>query len=104
MARLAMESEQEYIGAIRDDLEKSRAFLEEATGNTGVDEIFALSFPEGYYNDEVLVCAKECGFYVSVSTEWGVAEITKGLRQSLMAMRRIGASELSPDGLMERIK
>ncbi len=103
MARLEGESEKDYVAALHDDLDRSREMLEAALNGTG-EEVFALSFPEGYYNDEVLVAAKECGFTVSVSTEWGIAEITKGLDQSLMAMRRIGASELSADDLIERMK
>ena len=104
MARLLGESEQDYVKAIHDDLDASRRQLEGMLAGIGSCNIFAVSFPEGYYNEEVLVSAKECGFTVSVSTEWGIAEITKGLRQSLVAMRRIDASELSPEELIERIR
>ena len=100
MAMLDGEKEEDYIKAVHEDLSKSREMLEKATGG----RIFSLSFPEGYYNDIVLVSAEDEGFTVSVSTEWGNAEIIKGLRQSLKAMKRIGASELSADALIEHIK
>ena len=46
----------------------------------------------------------ENGFDVSVSTEWGKATVVRGLRQSLIGMKRLGTSELTADELLDRIK
>ena len=100
MAPLAGESENSYIEALSDDLEASRIQIAEATGS----EPCMLSFPQGYYNEIVLAVSLENGFDVSVSTEWGKATVVRGLRQSLIGMKRLGTSELTADELLDRIK
>ena len=99
MKQLAGESEDEYISAIRKDIQKSREQLSKMTG----EETFVLAYPEGYYNDNVQRIVKEEGIRVTLSTRTGVHKLIKGLDQSLLAMRRIDANLLSPDELIEKI-
>ncbi|MBE6626272.1 MAG: hypothetical protein E7628_03685 [Ruminococcaceae bacterium] len=99
MAQLGGESEAEYLDAIRADVQRSK---EQLSGITG-EEIRVLSFPEGYYNDNILAVLREKGVVMSVSTKWGVATVIKGLEQSLYAMKRIGADNMTADQLMENI-
>ena len=99
MAQLEGESENEYLAAIRADVRKSVSQLGEMTG----EDVRIISFPQGYYNDNILAVMREEGMIVSVSTDWGVATVVKGLEQSLYAMRRIGADNMTADQLIEQI-
>ncbi len=99
MAQLDGESEAEYLDALRADVNKSKQQLFGITG----EEVRVLSFPQGYYNDNILAVLREEGVVMSVSTDWGVATVVKGLEQSLYAMKRIGADNMTADQLMEQI-
>ncbi len=99
MAQLKGESETEYLEAIRSDIVRSKEQLREITG----EEVRVLSFPQGYYNDNILAVLREEGVVMSVSTNWGVATVVKGLEQSLYAMKRIGADNMTADQLIEQI-
>lgn len=99
MASLAGESEAEYIEAIRSDVACSKDQLRNITG----EEVRILSLPQGYYNDNILAVLREEGIVMSISTDWGVATVVKGLEQSLYAMKRIGADNMTADQLMEQI-
>ncbi|MBR5252326.1 MAG: polysaccharide deacetylase family protein [Clostridia bacterium] len=99
MAQLDGESEAEYIEAIRADVIHSK----EQLGGIVGEDIRVLSFPQGYYNDNILAVLREEGVVMSVSTDWGVATVVKGLEQSLYAMKRIGADNMTADQLMAQI-
>lgn len=93
------ETEEEYIAAIREDITLSKSSLESLTG----EPPFALAYPQGYYNDITSAVLREEGIDVTLSTRYGVSEIVKGLDQSLLALKRIDASTLSPDGLIDAV-
>lgn len=91
------ESEEEYIAAVREDLSRSKSFLESAAGN----EVTALSYPKGKITDNAARIAVEEGYTVTFSTEWGVQELVRGLGQSLYAVKRMHISnERTPEELI----
>lgn len=99
MIQLDNESENEYIAAIREDTTVSKSSLESLTGETP----YALAYPQGYHNDITASVLKEEGIEVTLSTRYGVNEIVKGLDQSLLALKRIDASTLSADGVIDAV-
>ena len=85
MARLYGESMDHYIDALRDDISKSMASLEDITGK----RVFALSFPNGYHNDLVRAILNEEQIPITLSIDNKINTVVKGLPQSLTALGRI---------------
>ena len=79
------ETEHEYIGAFRDDFEKSCEFLEGATGA----EIIGFAYPEGRYTNLSEALLIEMGVKVTMSTNAGTNVLVRGLPQTLLALNRI---------------
>ena len=60
-----------------------------------------LSFPSGKYDVLSQWALSEAGVRMTVSVEEGIAEIVRGLPQSLYAMKRLNMTdELSPEELI----
>lgn len=95
MLRLSGEDEDAYITSIRDDVAAMRALI-----GGGADY---LAYPQGYSNDVAAAVLREEGVRVTLSTEYGVAEVVKGAVQSLYSMKRIDASTLSAEELLDAI-
>ncbi|MBE6541683.1 MAG: polysaccharide deacetylase family protein [Ruminococcaceae bacterium] len=87
MAQLDGESEDDYISAIRSDINQSIVQLEDITDET----VYVLAYPQGYYNDLVQTVLSEAGIKITLSTDWGVSTLIRGLPQSLFAMKRLSA-------------
>jgi len=96
MGQLAVETEEEYIDTVREDLIMSREFLE----NLREDNVLALSYPKGKITDNAARIAVEEGYTVTFSTNWGVQELVRGLGQSLYAVKR---NHISNDVTSERL-
>lgn len=93
------EGESEYISALRADVRKSIAQLR----GLGSDA-FVFAYPQGYYTSLSEAVLREEGIKISLSVNDGVAEIIKGLPQSLLALERLNVTEAdSPERLLQRI-
>jgi len=87
--QLDIETEKEYIEALRED---AKILKEKLYDNLGVD-VTALAFPGGYYNRLANVILEEEGIKVTFSTEEGVNELVKGLPQTLYSLKRFNMTE-----------
>lgn len=85
MSQLEGESESDYIEAVREDIRASIALLEDAAG----EDVFVLAYPKGYYSDLLGAVIREEGIRITLSTEWGVNTVVRGLPQSLYALKRL---------------
>ena len=98
---LAGESEEAYVRALTEDFTKSRAQLEDATGQP----VDVLAYPAGQYSTLAQVTLQELGVHVTLSTNPGVNTVVKGLPQTLYAMLRFGITEdISPEALLDMIR
>ena len=93
------ESESGYIAALRSDFALSKALL----ADLGAD-VTCFAYPQGYYTELSEAILREEGVKVTLSVNDGVAEIVRGLPQSLLALERLNITENdSPEGLLQRI-
>ncbi|MCL1794160.1 MAG: hypothetical protein FWG34_09840, partial [Oscillospiraceae bacterium] len=96
--RLHGESEQEYIAALRADIEAFAALYEQNMGHR--PNVFA--FPYGKHELLAEALLVEYGFKMTFTTQIGANEIVKGLPQSLYGLRRYTVSgEMSGAELIE---
>ena len=86
---LAGESEEAYVQALTEDFTKSRAQLEDTTGQP----VDVLAYPAGQYSTLAQVTLQELGVHVTLSTNPGVNTVVKGLPQTLYAMLRFGITD-----------
>ena len=85
--------------ALRTDFRRSREQLEKM----GAD-IFVFAYPQGYYTDLSEALLREEGIKVTLTVNDGVAEIVKGLPQSLLGLERLNITEGDdPLRLLERM-
>ena len=97
---LAGESEEAYVQALTEDFTKSRAQLEDATGQP----VDVLAYPAGQYSTLAQVTLQELGVHVTLSTTPGVNTVVKGLPQTLYAMLRFGITDdITPAALLALI-
>ena len=97
---LAGESEEAYVQALTEDFTKSRAQLEDATGQP----VDVLAYPAGQYSTLAQVTLQELGVHVTLSTNPGVNTVVKGLPQTLYAMLRFGIiDDITPAALLALI-
>ena len=97
---LAGESEEAYVRALTEDFTKSRAQLEDATGQP----VDVLAYPAGQYSTLAQVTLQELGVHVTLSTNPGVNTVVKGLPQTLYAMLRFGITDdITPAALLALI-
>ena len=100
-SKLKGESDKKFAELFKADLEKSKAEIEQNVGN----RVFALSYPEGIHSTLTDVCARECGFDVTVTVDEGINTVVKGLPQSLYNLKRIGMyTNIDDKKLIELIK
>lgn len=93
------ESEEDYIEAFRSDFRRSREQLEEMGADVSV-----FAYPLGYYTELSEVLLREEGIKVTLTVNDGVAEIIKGLPQSLLNLERLNITEGdTPQRLLERM-
>ena len=86
--------------ALTEDFTKSRAQLEDATGQP----VDVLAYPAGQYSTLAQVPLQELGVHVTLSTNPGVNTVVQGLPQTLYAMLRFGITDdLTPEALLELI-
>lgn len=85
-SKLKGESDKEFADLFKADLIKSKTEIEQNVGN----RVFALSYPEGIHSALTDVCARECGFDITVTVDEGINTVVKGLPQSLYNLKRIG--------------
>ncbi len=97
---LAGESEEAYVQALTEDFTKSRAQLEDATGQP----VDVLAYPAGQYSTLAQVTLQELDVHVTLSTNPGVNTVVKGLPQTLYAMLRFGITDdITPAALLALI-
>ena len=95
------ESTEDYEAALREDIKRSKALIESATGA----EVFALAYPRGYYNQTAERIFVEAGIRVTLTTDEGVNTIIKGESDSLIGLKRYSVDEsLSGESLIIRIE
>lgn len=89
------ESEEEYLNALKADLEKSR----EALG-----DITALAYPNGLYTEISEVYLAQNGVDTTFTTVWGNNELVKGIPQTTRLLSRITVEEnMTGDMLVEYV-
>ena len=99
--QLPGESEESYVQALTEDFTRSRALLEDATGQP----VDVLAYPAGQYSTLTQVTLQSLGAHVTLSTNPGVNTVVKGLPQTLYAMLRFGITEdISPEALLDMIQ
>lgn len=99
MLKKDVESENEYIFALREDFARSREELEGGIGN----EVFVITYPHGKFSELTDIVLMESGALVSVSTREGVNEITKGLMQSLRGLQRLNMTDEVSESALIRL-
>lgn len=96
--RLAGESEEDYIAALRRDIE---SFIDIYEKNMGYRPV-VFAFPYGKHEKLAEALLFEYGFKMTFTTQIGSNEIIKGLPQSLYGLHRYTVSgEMSGDDLIE---
>ena len=99
--QLLGESEESYVQALTEDFTRSRALLEDATGQP----VDVLAYPAGQYSTLTQVTLQSLGVHVTLSTNPGVNTVVKGLPQTLYAMLRFAITEdISPEALLDMIR
>ena len=99
--QLLGESEESYVQALTEDFTRSRALLEDATGQP----VDVLAYPAGQYSTLAQVTLQSLGVHVTLSTNPGVNTVVKGLPQTLYAMLRFAITEdISPEALLDMIR
>ena len=99
--QLLGESEESYVQALTEDFTRSRALLEDATGQP----VDVLAYPAGQYSTLAQVTLQSLGVHVTLSTNPGINTVVKGLPQTLYAMLRFGITEdVSPEALLDMIR
>ena len=99
--RFPDEAEEAYVAAVRADFKKSADEIERETGKRPD----TLSFPSGKYDTLAQWALTTAGVRATVSVEDGIAEIVKGLPQSLYAMKRLNMTDaVTPEGLIELLE
>ena len=94
------EDEWEYADLVAQDFQKSRALLEEATGQA----VEALAFPGGEHCELAEAVLRLEGVKLTVTTQAGGNTIVKGLPQSLYCLGRYYSSDaLTPEQVVEMI-
>ena len=89
------EGEEEYLNALKADLEKSR----EALG-----DITALAYPNGLYTEISEVYLAQNGVDTTFTTVWGNNELVKGIPQTTRLLSRITVEEnMTGDMLVEYV-
>lgn len=86
---LENESEDEFVKALTDDLEKANSRIKSATGKDTV----VYTYPYGFYSSLSEDVIHSLGIRVSVTTDYGTNEIIKGVEQSLYLLKRVSVSE-----------
>lgn len=90
------ETDEEYKARIREDLKESKEIIEEHIGN----EVYAITYPYGGFNDDVTEVAKELGFELMYT----VRKNLNGRDTSPHELNRINASgTFSGEELLEEI-
>jgi peptidoglycan/xylan/chitin deacetylase (PgdA/CDA1 family) len=84
VARLEGESDGEYEDALRSDMSRSIAEIEDATG----EECFAFSYPLGVFNRQSESILHELGIRITFTTEPVLNTIKRGDPQSLLLLGR----------------
>jgi peptidoglycan/xylan/chitin deacetylase (PgdA/CDA1 family) len=98
LLRMPGEGEEDYIKALRKDIE---AFVDAYKQNMGQSPL-VFAFPYGKYEPIAEVLLLEYGFKITFSTMPGPNDIIKGLPQSLYGLRRYTVSgEMSGDDLID---
>ena len=96
--RMEDESEQDYIGIIRND----HALMRDLLSDTG--ELFAISYPYGRFDIFSSILLSELGFQMTFSIQPGVNTLIKGLPQSLLELKRFNITdEITGEGLVDLI-
>ncbi len=95
------ESEEDLIAAVRADHEQSAAQL----AQTGADGVAVFTYPYGKYSEVSEALLNELGVTVTVSTDPGIAEIVRGLPQSLRVLDRIAVTnDITPETLLAKMQ
>ncbi len=102
MSPLEGEGEEDYLRLIKEDVSRSLADIEKATGEAYFP---ALAYPRGVWNDRAAAVLADLGVKITFSTEEGVHTFVKGLRQSMYAVKRFNVGgDVSAEALLERIE
>lgn len=95
-AALEGETEADYVAFLREDLCRSR---EQLSGTT------ALAWPYGASTQISEIVAHDCGFSITLSTEPGASELTRGIAQSLYLLRRNNITQdITPEALVKMLE
>ena len=79
------ESEEDYVSALTEDLLRSRAQLEAVPGLSA--DVF--TYPNGLYDTLSEAVLRSLGVRATVTTDYGVNVLVKGVPQSLFALKRV---------------
>ena len=92
------ESEQEYIAALEQDYAALSAVIDPVMPD---DAVRAFTYPYGKYNEISEVVLDTMGVTVTVTTEPGMAEVVRGLPQSMRVLNRFAMTEeVTPQELL----
>lgn len=85
---LAGEDDWQFAAVLREDFEKLSAILPDEEGQP-----FVFTYPYGVYSELAEAALRELGAEVSVTTEPRMAEVVRGLPQSLRLLPRFGVGQ-----------
>lgn len=88
--QLVGESEADYVAALRADCAQEAAALDEILDE---DAVRTFAYPYGKYSEISEIVLREQGIALTVTTVAGMAELVRGLPQSLRALPRYAVSE-----------
>lgn len=100
-SKLRGESDAEFAKLFYDDITKSKQEIEQNVGNG----VIALSYPQGIHSPVTDVVARNAGYHITLTVEDGMAQLVRGVRQSLYSLERFGMyEEISAQDLLNKIQ
>lgn len=100
VSKLDGETDEEHFKALDEDFGLSVSSLAENTGQN----IFALSYPYGIYNDNSEKASVKNGIKMTFTSVPGISRIEKNNTDSLRLINRYVIDDCTPEELLEKIK
>jgi len=100
-SKLPGESDKEFAKMFFEDITKSKQEIEAGVGNG----VIALSYPQGIHSPVTDAVVAKSGYHITVTVEDGMAQLVRGVKQSLYGLKRFGMYQtITADDLINKIQ
>ena len=100
-SKLPGESDTEFAKMFFEDITKSKQEIETGVGNG----VIALSYPQGIHSPVTDAVVAKSGYHITVTVEDGMAQLVRGVKQSLYGLKRFGMYQtITADDLINKIQ